>query len=57
MPWWIWHKEVGAPASGIGLAIAKALTPQDKDLNLVLGLVLHHHGTFILHGNRLWVEV
>jgi len=45
-PWWIWHKVVGTPAGGIDGLKAQALMPQDKDLNLVFGQVLHHHGMF-----------
>ena len=44
-------KEVGAPASRIGVALgANALTPQDKDLYPVLGPGSHHHGhPYLIH--------
>jgi hypothetical protein len=31
-PWWIWYKEVKALPQAGSLAIGKALTPQNKDL-------------------------
>src|SRR5262249_3151060 len=58
VPWWVVPKEVGAPARGIGGALAApALTPRVEDLTPVLGPGIHPHGPVSLQPPRLRVEV
>jgi hypothetical protein len=50
--------EVALPRAGLKLARgANALTPQDRDLFLVLGLAIQPHGIAIVMDQRPWVEV
>ena len=50
VPGWIWHKEVGAPATGINEpSPGFVLTPQVfSTSHLVLGPVLHYAGAGII---------
>ena len=58
MPWCVVPNEVGAPACGIGVALAAtALTPRVEDLLPVLGHGIHHHGLVRLQHPWLRVEV